>query len=210
MENTVENGMDLEALVTQLNDTLAIVLQKVDELDKKVTEHDTVLYDGIISPANEAIAQEEYNNALSDFRCKYSEKLEPFAKAIKIIDDEDIYEKAFDEYNNGEYDSSPDEYVEALVESLSEQIDSVKEALAEGDVSKASHIAEEVEEKAEKVAEVVDDKAHDEVTDEDKKEVTIFDLDENPNEESDKDALDEFTKSLEEELAKEKGSLIKQ
>lgn len=207
-----ENKLDLEAIVTQLNDSIAILLQKVDELDKKVTEHDTVLYDGIIAPANEAIAQQEYDQALSDFRCKYAEKLEPFVKAVEIMDNEDVYQKAFDNYNEGEYDVTPDEYVDALVESLSEQIESVKEALQVGDIDKASHIAEEVEEKAEKVAEVVDDKAHEDVSDENKEEaeITIFDLDKDPSRESDEESLEEFTKSLEKELEKEKGSLIRQ
>lgn len=151
-----EKTFDAEAVMN----AIAALTSKIDELAQKHEEMESVLYDGIIGQANQAKADEEYNNALSDFRCKYAEKLGPFEKVVGAIEGSDVFKKAFDEYNDGEYTISPDEYVDGLVESLSKQLDEVKAAISDGDVAKAAHIAEDVAEKAEDVAEKVDEEAH--------------------------------------------------
>lgn len=126
--------MDLATKLDKLMEAITAITAKVDEMDARVNELDSALYDGLIGPANEAIAQNEYDNALSDFRTKYAEKLGPYessAKAIEGDEDFDIYKQAFDAYNNSNYDFTPDEYVDKLAMSLADQIDKIKEAVAE-------------------------------------------------------------------------------
>lgn len=191
-------------MLTRLNDTLAIVLQKLDEHDSKLNELDSVLYDGIVGPANDQIAQQEYDQALSDFRCKYAEQLDPYAGAVQAIDGEDVYQRAFDSYNDSDTDISPDEYVTQLAESLKNQIAAVKEALG-------SDSNVEVEVKADTPEGDVEIK-----TDGDKVETsTDEDKDGEPESETEEvkdesESLEDFEKSLREELDKEKGPLIKQ
>lgn len=124
---------DTQVLLTKLNDTMAVILQKLDEHDAKLNQLDSVLYDGIIGPANDQIAQQEYDQALSDFRCKFAEQLGPYADITQAVDGVDVYQKAFDTYNEGGFDVSPDEYVTALAESLKEQVAEIKQTLGVSD-----------------------------------------------------------------------------
>lgn len=206
------NEQELITVVEQLNSTLQLVLQKLDEHEQKLQQLDSVLYDGLIGPINDQMAQQEYDQALSDFRCKYAEQLGPYENVIKAIDDEDVYQKAFDTYNEGGFEASPDEYVASLAESLKEQVAAVKGAVdnikvevetSNGETTTIETDGKNVEidstdenikeEKAEKKAE-------------EKKEVK----EEKSEEEDEGESLEDFERSLKAELDKEKGPLIKQ
>lgn len=205
----MENVAELQTLITQLNETLAVVLQKLDEHEAKLSELDSVLYDGIVGPANDQIAAQEYNQALSDFRCKFAEKLDPYANAVKAIEGVDVYQKAFDTYNDGSYEISPDEYVEKLAESLKEQVASIKEVLnaevelkVEGETPSGEDVEittdgndVEVDSESTEIKEEKDEKEAEESTAEAEEEV---------------ETLEDFEKSLREELDKTKGPLIRQ
>lgn len=130
---SMNEDFDLNAKLDQLLEAVNGIAAKVDEHQSRIDELDSVLYDGLIGPANEQLAQNEYNNALSDFRTKYAEKLSPYEGFTKAVegDDFDIYKAAFDGYNEGEYDFSPDEYVDKKVVELAEQVEAVKEAAAQ-------------------------------------------------------------------------------
>lgn len=144
----MDENMDLNAKLDQLIEAVQTVVAKVDEQQARLDELDSALYDGLIGPANDAIAQNEYDNALSDFRAKYAEKLGPFENAAKAIegDDEfDIYKQAFDAYNDNDYDFSPDEYIDKLTNSLTEQVNHIKEVVAEVEGVKPEDVHVEVE-----------------------------------------------------------------
>lgn len=130
---SMNEDFDLNAKLDQLLEAVNGIAAKVDEHQSRIDELDSVLYDGLIGPANEQLAQNEYNNALSDFRTKYAEKLSPYEGFTKAVegDDFDIYKAAFDGYNDGEYDFSPDEYVDKKVVELAEQAEAIKEAVAQ-------------------------------------------------------------------------------
>lgn len=224
---TMENTQDVGAMITQLNDTLNLVLQKLDEHEQKLSEMDSVLYDGLIGPVQDQMAQQEYDQALSDFRCKYAEQLGPFEDVVKAIDDEDVYQKAFDAYNEGGFEASPDEYVTQLAESLKEQVAAVKGAVesitvevetSDGETTTIETDGENVEvdstdedvkeEKAEDKAENGD--AEEKPVEEEKPEEEKEEEKPEEEEEDDGESLEDFEKSLREELDKEKGPLIKQ
>ena len=226
MENT-ELVEKLDLLMSAVQEIAA----KLDAHDQQLQELDTVLYDGIIGPSNEALAQNEYDNALSDFRAKYAEKLEPFEATSKAIegDDFDVFKAAFDGYNDGDYDMSVDEYVDKVTESLGEQIAAIREAVAEKEgvepedvhvevegtnengepkveveVESEEDHKEEMETKAEEgeTKEEVDEKAETEV------DHSNDETEEKPTEESkdedEEETLEEFEESLRKEAEKDK------
>lgn len=143
MNEEMDLNTKLDALMQAINDIVA----KVDEISTRQDELDSVLYDGLIGPANEQLAQNEYDNALSDFRAKYAEKLGPLEEVSKAVegDDFDIYKAAFDGYNEGGYDFSPDEYIEKVTESLTEQVNHIKEVVAQAEGVAPEDVHVEVE-----------------------------------------------------------------
>lgn len=108
---------ELSTKIENLIQAVQMIAQKVDEIAQRQDELDSVLFDGLIGPANEQIAQQEYDDALSDFRCKFGEKLGKFDALAKAEegDDFDLVKKAFDDYNEHEYPFSPSEYIDKRV-----------------------------------------------------------------------------------------------
>lgn len=122
---------ELNTKIDNLVNAISMVASKVDELAERVDQLDSVLFDGLIGPANEQIAQDEYDAALSDFRCKFGEKLEPYDALSKAVegDDFDIVKKAFDTYNDDDsLTMSPAEYVDKVAEKFAEQAKKMAEA----------------------------------------------------------------------------------
>lgn len=120
---------ELLAKVENLIQAVQLIANKCDEIAQRQDELDSVVYDGLIGPANEQIAQQEYDDALSDFRCKFGEKLDKFDALSKAEegDDFDLVKTAFDDYNDHDYPFSPSEYVDKRVE----QFEAKAKALAE-------------------------------------------------------------------------------
>lgn len=120
---------ELSTKLENLIQAVQMVANKVDEIAQRQDELDSVVYDGLIGPANEQIAQQEYDDALSDFRCKFGEKLDKFDALAKAEegDDFDLVKKAFDDYNENDYPFSPSEYIDKRVE----QFEAKAKALAE-------------------------------------------------------------------------------
>lgn len=224
--------MDLATKLDKLMEAITAITTKVDEMDARVNELDSALYDGLIGPANDAIAQNEYDNALSDFRTKYAEKLGPYESSVKAIegDDEfDIFKNAFDAYNNGDYEFTPDEYVDKLAMSLADQIDKIKEAVAEKagvdkddvevnvDASPSEDGKHDVQidvdntETPEKPEDNVTEKEHEEVKTEDGEKHTVESeekeeekVEEKTDEGDGEETIEDFEKSLKDEADKDK------
>jgi hypothetical protein len=127
LSTKIENLIQAVQLVANKCDEFAV---KLDELQKRQDELDSVVFDGLIGPANEQIAQQEYDNALSDFRCKFGEKLDKFDALAKAEegDDFDLVKKAFDDYNEHDYPFSPSEYIDKRVEQFEEKAKALAEA----------------------------------------------------------------------------------
>jgi len=121
---------ELGTKIENLIQAVQMIAQKTDELAERVDELDSVLFDGLIGPANEKIAQDEYDAALSDFRCKFGEKLDKFDALAKAEegDDFDLVKKAFDDYNEHEYPFSPSEYIDKRVKQFEEKAKALAEA----------------------------------------------------------------------------------
>lgn len=207
---------DIGVMITKLNDTLALVLEKLDNQQQMIDELDNVLYSGILGPINDQMAQQEYDGALSDFRCKYAEQLDPYIDFVQATDGEDVYQKAFDTYNEGGFEASPDEYVAQIAELLKKQVAAVKGAVdnikvevetSNGETTTIETDGEniEVDSTNKDIKEEKDeDKAEEEKSSEEKEEES------SEEKEEEGESLEDFEKSLKAELDKEKGPLIKQ
>lgn len=120
--------------------------KKVDEYisanDEKVNELKSTLYEQIIDPANEYIAEMDRNDRFEQFNEKHGEKLSPFNEELSALegDDFDIVRTAFDAYDNYEGDDrmDEDEYVDQLIEQVGQKLSDIKEKLgipADKDIS---------------------------------------------------------------------------
>lgn len=114
-----------------VQEALKEIIEYVGHLANEITEIKTSIMDNLISPINEEYDKMQYENALSDFRCKYAEKLEPMSDKLKAIesDDEfDVVKKAFDGFMNRTDGMEQDTYVEKFAEKVQSQIDAIGKA----------------------------------------------------------------------------------
>lgn len=112
-------------------DIVAAVKQLVEDyghLASEIAEVKQSIYDNLINPVKEEFEQMQYDNALSDFRCKYAEKLEPFNDTLKKLEhdeDFDVVKNAFDDYSARTDGMPEEEYVEKLADSIQGQLDEI-------------------------------------------------------------------------------------
>lgn len=122
--NMNENeNFDMVAAVKQLVEDYGHLAEEIAEVKKSI-------YDNLINPIQEEYKKMEYDNALSDFRCKYAEKLEPFSETLKKVErDEnfDVVKKAFDDFSAREDGMEEEVYVDKLAEKIQEQLDDLAE-----------------------------------------------------------------------------------
>ena len=86
--------------------------------------------DDLINPIKNEYEQMQYDNALSDWKCKFAEKLEPFNDKLKAIEGEDfdIMKQSFDDFTEDNKGFSDEEYVEALAEKVQGELDAIGKA----------------------------------------------------------------------------------
>lgn len=106
------------------------IIEYQKHLANEITEIKTAIMDELINPIKDEYAQFEHDTALSDFRCKYAEKLDGFNDKLKTLEGEDfdIVEKAFDDFNARTDGMGEDEYVEKLASHIQEQLNKIGEA----------------------------------------------------------------------------------
>lgn len=106
------------------------IIEYQKHLANEITEIKTAIMDELINPIKDEYNKFEHDTALSDFRCKYAERLDGFNDKLKALEGEDfdIVEKAFDDFNAREDDMPEDEYVEKLAEHVQEQLDEIASA----------------------------------------------------------------------------------
>ena len=104
-----------------------------DQMDERVHDLESTLYDEIINPTNEYIEETNRNARFDDFNNKYGEQLGSYNDALKVLegDDFDLTRAAFDRYDSYEGEDRPDEeaYVQALIEEVGNQLDAIKKGL---------------------------------------------------------------------------------
>ena len=106
------------------------IIEYQKHLAEEITEIKTSIMQELINPIHEEYDKMQYDNALSDFRCKYAEKLEPFGDKLKSIEGEDfdVVKKTFDDFNEDNKGYEIDEYVEEKAKVIQEQLDAIGKA----------------------------------------------------------------------------------
>lgn len=106
------------------------IIEYQKHLAEEITEIKTSIMEELINPVKEEYNKMQYDNALSDFRCKYAEKLEPFGDKLKSIegDDFDVVKKTFDDFMEDNKGYEEAEYVDEKVKLISDQLDKIGKA----------------------------------------------------------------------------------
>jgi hypothetical protein len=106
------------------------LIEYVGHLANEITEIKTQIMDELITPVQKEYEQMQYDNALSDWRCKFAEKLEPFNDKLKAIEGEDfdVVKQAFDDFTEDNKGFSDEEYVNALAEKVQGELDAIGKA----------------------------------------------------------------------------------
>ena len=119
----MEENTSIESLANAIKE----IIEYQKHLAEEITEIKTSIMDDLINPIKDEYQKMEYDNALSDWRCKYGEKLGGFDAKLKVLegDDFDIVKKSFDDFNEREDGMEADEYIEKLTESVNEQLNTI-------------------------------------------------------------------------------------
>ena len=106
------------------------IIEYQKHLAEEITEIKTSIMEELINPVKEEYNKMQYDNALSDFRCKYAEKLEPFGDKLKSIegDDFDVVKKTFDDFMEDNKGYEEAEYVDEKAKLISDQLDKIGKA----------------------------------------------------------------------------------
>ncbi len=106
------------------------IIEYQKHLAEEITEIKTSIMEELINPVKEEYNKMQYDNALSDFRCKYAEKLEPFGDKLKSIegDDFDVVKKTFDDFMEDNKGYEEAEYVDEKVKLIGSQLDKIGKA----------------------------------------------------------------------------------
>ena len=123
MEEMNNGAMDVQAALKE-------IVEYVHHLADEITEIKVSVMDELIGPIHEEYDKMQYDNALSDFRCKFAEKLEPFGEKLKSIEGEDfdVVKKTFDDFNEDNKGYEIEEYVEKKAKVIQEQLDAIGKA----------------------------------------------------------------------------------
>lgn len=136
-EEIINYLRSLRDAIVEGAETIKNLEKKVDEYisanDEKVNELKSTLYEQVIDPANEYIAEMDRNDRFNQFNERHGEKLSPFNEELSALegDDFDIVRTAFDAYDDYEGDDKmdEDEYVDQLVEQVEHKLSDIKEKL---------------------------------------------------------------------------------
>lgn len=104
-------------------------LNEIEEMVKGVRAD----LDNILNLAKQSEDNYNYEQKLSSFKERNSEKLDKYVDRLKKLngDDFDLYKSAMDEYDSSFSDLEETDYIEQLVAQIDSKIDALKEALSD-------------------------------------------------------------------------------
>jgi len=134
--------MDQEVfeLLSSYKSVIDYLLQKNEELEKKLADVDakasdleSMIFEEIIGPAQEAMSTYDKDQRFNDFNSKYGERLGKYQSSFAPFEDEgfDFTRQAFDEYDNipDDYKPDMDAYVDEVENIAQSKLESIKQAL---------------------------------------------------------------------------------
>lgn len=119
----MDETFDVKSAIQQITEV-------VNNLANEVAEIKSTIMDELITPIQDEYKQMQHDEALSDWRCKYGEKLEGFNDKLKAIEGEDfdILEKSFDDFNERTDGMEADTFVDELANKVTEQLNNIAAA----------------------------------------------------------------------------------
>lgn len=141
--NKIEDfRMDQEVfeLMASYKSVIDYLLQKNEELerrlgeaDQKISEVESLIFDEIIGPAQEAMSSYDKDKRFEDFNSKYGERLGKYQSSFAPMEGEDfdITRQAFDSYEDIPEDQRPDldAYVDEVANVAEQKLQEIKAAL---------------------------------------------------------------------------------
>lgn len=134
--------MDQEVfeLMASYKSVIDYLLQKNEEFEKKLADVDakasdleSMIFDEIIGPAQEAMSTYDKDQRFNEFNDKYGERLGKYQDSFAPMEDEgfDFTRQAFDEYDNipDEYKPDMDAYVDEVENVAQDKLAGIKKAL---------------------------------------------------------------------------------
>lgn len=134
--------MDQEVfeLMASYKSVIDYLLQKNEELEKKLADVDakassleSMIFDDIIGPAQEAMSTYDKDQRFNEFNDKYGERLGKYQDSFAPMEEEgfDFTRQAFDEYDNipDEYKPDMDAYVDEVENVAQDKLAGIKKAL---------------------------------------------------------------------------------
>lgn len=134
--------MDQEVfeLMASYKSVIDYLLQKNEELEKKLADVDakasdleSMIFDEIIGPAQEAMSTYDKDQRFNEFNDKYGERLGKYQDSFAPMEEEgfDFTRQAFDEYDNipDEYKPDMDAYVDEVENVAQDKLAGIKKAL---------------------------------------------------------------------------------
>ena len=178
--------------ITVLEERIAALEEVQNAQNEYIQKLESVIYDQIINPAADAIKEYDHYQGVEGFRGRHPE-LNEISDKVKAVEGEDfdLATQIYDDYSALEEPVDENEYVGAVIETVSEQINAIREKLglpADTKVEIKSDEAGEVEVKAD--GENVTEEVKEEVTEESE------DDDEDKEEESDEEELKQLYAEL--------------
>ena len=210
------NENEIYEILESYRQALDFLVEKVDgivqenmAMKEQLGGLEQVLYEGILSPAKEAIDSAEREDRFEDFNSKYGEQLGGYNGQLAPIEGEDfdLTRTAFDNYDSIPDEEKPDsdEYVSALIAQVDEQINHIKEAFglpgdAEVEVKQDEDGNTEISADGEPIASEDKSEGEKEGEKEEEKEIEEKPLEEEEEEKEEKVDDPEEIAALEEEL----------
>ena len=134
--------MDQEVfeLMASYKSVIDYLLQKNEEFEKKLADVDakasdleSMIFDDIIGPAQEAMSTYDKDQRFNEFNDKYGERLGKYQDSFAPMEEEgfDFTRQAFDEYDNipDEYKPDMDAYVDEVENVAQDKLAGIKKAL---------------------------------------------------------------------------------
>lgn len=126
----------IEALENRVSEMDTMYHDAQAQNDERFHNIEKTLYDDLLNPVKETLAQQEKEDAIEAYRQKYGGKLDVYNERLRAFEgpDFDLSREGYEgwqEYEppEGEEGYTEEEYVDALVQMVEEQLASIKEAL---------------------------------------------------------------------------------
>ena len=107
--------------------------QKLADVDAKASDLESMIFEEIIGPAQEAMSTYDKDQRFNDFNSKYGERLGKYQGSFAPFEDEgfDFTRQAFDEYDNipDDYKPDMDAYVDEVENIAQSKLEGIKQAL---------------------------------------------------------------------------------